>query len=97
MPLYVGDLIGFTLLGDVKSQLDHLVNAEANSNPAIPPELLSNSIMTIMVKGLFINLEFPYAFFPGRKVTGYMLYNPLWEAVVRLEDIGFKVSQNKHV
>lgn len=55
------------------------------------PELLANTMTTIMVRGLFSNLEFPYVYFPGRKVAGYMLYEPLWEAVARLESNSLKV------
>ena len=80
-------------MGDVKSQLDNLeTNVDNADNTSFPSELLANSMTTLMVRGLFTNLEFPYAYFPSRKVTGYMLYDPLWEAVSRLEKNGFKVT-----
>ena len=46
-----------------------------------------------MVKGLLTHLEFPYAYFPSRNVTGNLLFPLLWEAVSRLERNGFKVSE----
>ena len=67
-----------------------MINSANDSD--FPPELLSNSMMTFMVKGLFNRLEFPYAYFPSRNVTGYLLFDPLWEAVGRLERNGFHVS-----
>ena len=77
-------------MGDIISQLKSLEN-DPIDNPALPPELLANSVTTFMVRGLFLNIEFPYAYFPSRKVAGYMLYEPLWEGVMRLEQCGFKV------
>ena len=80
-------------MGDIKSLLDSLENSPTNST--FPPELLANSMMTFMVRGLFLHLEFPYAYFPSRNVSGYMLFEPLWEAVTRLERCGFKVILKK--
>ena len=77
-------------MGDIKSQLDLLEKTLINST--LPPELLANSMITFMVRGLFSHLEFPYAYFPSRNVTGYMLLDPLWEAVNRLERCRFKVQ-----
>lgn len=48
--------------------------------------------MTVMmVRGLFTNLEFPYVQFPCNKVTGDLLFQPLWEVLGRIELLGFKV------
>ena len=52
---------------------------------------LANSMLVFMVRGLFTSLEFPYAQFPCKAITGDQLFNPFWEAVGRLERIGFKV------
>ena len=80
-------------MGDIKSLLDSLENSPPNST--FPPELLANSMMTFMVRGLFLHLKFPYVYFPSRNVSGYMLFEPLWEAVTRLERCGFKVILKK--
>ena len=87
-----GNLIGFTCLGDITSQLEAL--EKSTDDPAFPPELMANSMMTFMVRGLFLDIQFPYAYFPSRKVLGYMLFDPLWEAVSRLERCGFKVNSS---
>ena len=84
-----GDLIVFTCMGNIKSQLDLLEKTLTNST--LPPELLANLMITFMVRGLFSRLKFPYAYFPSCNVTGYMLFDLLWEAVNRLERCGFKV------
>lgn len=74
--------------------MSQIQSSEKETNPqyAIPPELLANSMLTFMVRGLFLNIEFPYAYFPSRKIAGYMLFEILWEAVIRLERCGFKVT-----
>lgn len=64
----------------------------SNGSSNIPIELIANSVVVFMVRGLFSALQFPYAYFPSRKVTGIHLFAPMWEAVCRLERNGFKVS-----
>ena len=54
-------------------------------------EPLANSILVIMVRGLFSKLQFPYAQFPCTSLHGYELYDIFWEAVERLERCGFNV------
>ena len=87
----IGDLIGFTSMGDITSELESLERSLEKS--VLPPELMANSMMTFMVRGLFSHIQFPYVYFPSRNVSGYMLFEPLWEAVFRLEKCGFKVIQ----
>ena len=52
---------------------------------------LANSMLVLMVRGLFSRLEFPYAQFPCTAVSGDQMYDPFWEAVSRLERCGLKV------
>ena len=86
-----GDLIGFINMNEVTLEINSLENGD---DPSIPKELLAKSMMTFMVRGLFTNLQFPYAYFPTRSCTGCNLFDPLWEAVSWLERIGFKVSNS---
>ena len=44
-----------------------------------------------MVRGLFTQLQFPYAQFSCASVSGDLLYDPFWEAVCQLERLGFKL------
>ncbi len=46
---------------------------------------------TILVRGLFSKLQFPYVQFPCASLTGDQMFEPFWEAVGRLELCGFKV------
>ena len=85
-----GELIGFTNMGEINSCLTSLEKNDDTSTSS-PPMLLANSMVTFMVKGLFSRLEFPYAYFPCRNITGDLLFDPLWESICRLERCGFKV------
>jgi len=57
--------------------------------PTLQP--LANSRMVFMVRGLFTQLQFPYAQFSCASVSGDLLYDPFWEAVCQLERLGFKL------
>jgi hypothetical protein len=88
-----GELVGFVNLGDINM---HLVAFEsATSVPSDEEESthepLAKTVMSFMVKGLFSQLEFPYANFPCNNLTGELIYAPFWDAVHRLERLGFKV------
>ena len=50
-----------------------------------------SKITLVLVRGIFIHLQFPYAQFACSSVTGDQLFNPFWEAVVHLERCGFMV------
>jgi len=81
-----GELIGYTDLGDINSHLTKLEQSVTGGSQS-----LATTIMSFMVKGLFSDLQFPYAHFPCHQITGDLLYDPFWEAVFRLERSGFKV------
>ena len=48
-------------------------------------------MIVFMVRGLFNCLQFAYAQFPCDELSGELLYNPFWEAVMRIENGGLKV------
>ncbi len=54
-------------------------------------EPLANSMLVLMVRGLFSRMMFPYAQFPCAKLRGFELFDVFWEAVERLERCGFNV------
>ena len=82
-----GSIIGFCNLGDINS---HLIALEKQGSKAQSPEL-AKSMLVFLVRGLFTNLSFPYAQFPCTALSGEHMYDPVWEAVSRLELCGFKV------
>ena len=63
-----GQLIGFTNMGNINSQLTSM-----DESLGISTTPLANTMMTFMVRGLFSHLEFPYAYFPSKNVTGDLL------------------------
>ena len=77
-------VIGFVDLGSVNNQL--LEFEQSCNNPPIATHML-----VLMVRGIFIHLQYPYAHFPTTKLSGATLFPIIWEAVERLEFIGFKV------
>lgn len=56
-------LHGFVNLGDVNNQLPQL---EMQSDVKKTYDCLAKQMLTIMVRGIFIKLEFPYASFPSQ-------------------------------
>ena len=47
-------------------------------------------MLVLFVKGLFSKLAFPYAQFASTDLSVELKYDPVWEAVVRLELCNFK-------
>ena len=83
-----GTLIGFVNLGDVNNQLldfqAFIDNGESSSS-------LATTMMVFMVKGLLHKFEYPYAQFACGNMSGDLIFDPIWEAIARLERIGFFV------
>ena len=82
-----GVLVGFTNIGDINSHLHAFENSlvEDRKDP------IAHSMLVLMVRGLFSHLEFPYAQFPCKELSGDQMYEPLWDAVGHLERCGFRV------
>lgn len=87
--LTIGAIIGFTNLGEVNLHLSEFEASTKDSKDSREP--LANSMLVLMVRGLFNDLEFPYAQFPCTSLAGHQMYELFWEAVSRLERCGFKV------
>lgn len=82
---HTAQVIGFSQLGDLNDQLDELERCDAE-HPSIATHILG-----IMVRGVFSSLRFPYAHFPTTGIIGVNLFSVMWEAIERLERLGFKV------
>ena len=82
-----GHLIGFVDLGNANNKLLEF-EAATNGDTDRP---LANSMLVFMVRGLFSNLAFPYVQFSCNNLTGDLLVDPVWEAISRLERMGFQV------
>ena len=83
-----GTLVGFANLGDTNN---HLLQFEASLSGDSAPRPLANSMLVLMVRGLFAKLNFPYAQFSCSKLSGDLLVDPVWEAISRLERQGIRV------
>ena len=57
-----------------------------------PSVSLASTMMVLMVRGLLCKLDYPYAQFACVKVAGDLIFDPIWEAVARLERMGFCVG-----
>lgn len=86
---HTGSIIGFTHLGEVNAEL--AAYEKSLEEDSVTHEPLANSMLVVMVRGLFSKMQFPYAQFPCTKLRGYELYDIFWEAVERLERCGFIV------
>lgn len=101
---HTGALVGFANLGDTNEHLlrfQHMIEGSQKCEE----QTLAKTMFVLMIRGLFSKLQFPYAQFAFHSVTGDQLFDPFWEAVYRLERIGFKVlaatadgaSTNRHL
>ena len=64
-------LLGFVNLGDINGQLQDL---EQKVQSDKPHEYLATHMLTLMIRGVFIKLEFAYASFPTQGSLK-LLYN----------------------
>ena len=86
--IFAGGLRGFTNIGDINT---HLLEFERSLDDSTVEPPLANSMLVLMVRGLFTRMQFPYAQFPCTALSGDMMFDPFWEAVCRLERCDFKV------
>ena len=91
---HTGKMVGFVYLGSVNNHLLSFQESVStnckNGDPPVPT--LAKSMTVFMVRGLFTAFRFPYAQLPCSTLTGDLQFEPFWEAIFRLERIGFKVS-----
>ncbi len=81
---HLGQIIGFTNLEGIDQQLLQLERED--DHPSV-----ATQVLTIMVRGLFFKMEFPYAHFGTTGATGEQLFSIIWKAIRLLEASGIKV------
>ena len=83
-------VIGFVDVGTINNHLqlyEQTMQDEAQqSKPAIAKHML-----VFMVRGLFVNLQFPYAQYPTTDLSADILFPLVWDVVRHLEAVGLKV------
>ena len=50
---------------------------------------LSQDVLVLMVRGLFLKLDHIYARFAHGNSSADLIFGPIWEATLRLERLGF--------
>ena len=86
-------LIGYIDIGDINNELLKFERScsDDSSETSGSPLPVAKHMLVFMVRGLFIDLKFPYAQFATHSLTADMLFPLAWEAVQRLEAADFKV------
>ena len=77
---HTGKIVGFVDLGQINNDLIE-VELKKESESARPP--VADSVLAIMIRGIFVHLNFPYAYFPSKKLNGEQIYPIIWETVKR--------------
>ena len=80
-----GQIVGFVDLGKTNN---HLLDFELLDGA---DRQVAKTMLVLMVRGLFTRVNFPYAQFACCVLTGELLFDPVWEAVSRLERQGIRV------
>ena len=83
-----GSLVGFVDLGSTNNQLLEFEKALAAETTDCT---LASTMLVFMVRGLVCNLNYPYVQFACNDISGSLMIDPMWEAVSRLERLGFCV------
>ena len=83
---YDNRVVGFVELDDIEHALSQLKEQNESYMPPVATHLL-----TLMVRGFFTSLKFPYTHFPTADVTGNQIVPVVWEAIECLERRKFKV------
>ena len=82
------NVVGFVDVGDFNNQLAEL---ECSTSEFGRRESITMHVLVLMVRGSFTKLEFPYAHFLTKDLSGKQIFSIIWEAIERLEILGFKV------
>lgn len=81
---HMGEIIGFTNLGNVEDELLWL--EKESEQPTV-----AKQIPVLMIRGLLFKLEFPYAHFGTHGIIADVLFPIAWETIQRLETHKLKV------
>ena len=80
-------IIGYVDIADINSELVKFEQScnDESSNTQGSPLPVAKHMLVFMVRGLFIDLEFPYAQFATPSLTADLLFPLAWKAVQNLE------------
>ena len=81
-------VIGFVNLGGINDELLQLEREYMCENDRPP---IAKHFLVLMIRGIFLKLDFPFVHFGTETVTADLLYPIVWEAVCHIEASGLKV------
>ena len=82
-------VLGFVDVGDINNQLLRFEHSIDNTDDL--RETVAKQVLVFMVRGLFASVDFPYAQYTTRRISGDQLYPVVWEVVKHLECAGLQV------
>ena len=85
---------GFIDLGDINNHLmifENSITDTSSHNSNTNTLLVAKQMLTFMVRGVFIKLDFPYTQYPTVGITAEQLFPIAWEIIRNLECAGLKV------
>ena len=83
-----GSLVGFVNLGDTNNKLLQFENSMCGKESQ---QDAASSMLVFMVRGIFCKLNYPYVQFSCKALSGDLMFDLVWEAISRLELMGFRV------
>ena len=86
---HTGEVVGFINLGGINNDLLRMEDVCLQDQDCQPT--VASHLLVLLVRGIFIKLNFPYAHFATDGVTADLLFPIVWEAVRQIECIGLKV------
>ena len=90
-PFSTGEVVGFVNLGEINNDLLRLENSICHQHKQCQPNAIATHLLVILVRGIFIKLNFPYAHFATEGITADILFPIVWEAVRQIEWLGLKI------
>ena len=82
-------VLGFVDMGDINNQLLGFERSLEGTNDL--QETVAKQMLVFMVRGIFASVDFPYAQYTTRGISGDQLYPVVWEVVKHLECAGPQV------
>ena len=71
---HTGEVVGFVNLGEINNDLLRLENSIFHQHKQCQPNAIATHLLVILVRGIFIKLNFPYAHFATEGITADILF-----------------------
>lgn len=81
-------VLGFVEPGDINNELLQIERSLDDTNDLT--DTIAKQVLVFMVRGLFASVDFPYAQYTTRGISGDQLYPVDWEVIKHLECAGHR-------